>query len=231
MDEQGHLTTKDRHPIGVASADGSRDGPKLPSSVTGYAFVDMASDFEFFTPALITVAGGFDRDIVSEFVKHHPGPTDDTDPFALDYPPVPFFDGIGIYPHPPRDGELVDWNRRIYAIPRDRWFLCRDFILGVAFTNPNEKVYCRLAAYELNLIDPIKMQKAGLLVEIPRFPVTVFAVSSTKRFSYLDPERNGPPALIHTAPRPDTILEGRQAGIQEPDPHGLHAYKKRRPKS
>lgn len=228
MEHVHHLQTTNQHPLTVASAPGSRVSLPVPSLASGFSFQDMGQDYEFFMPGLITAVGGFDRDVVSEFVRYHPASVPDGDPFVLDYAAVPFFTGIGRRPHPNPSEPLVDWDCRIYAIARERWVLCRDFILGIAFHNPADRSYTRLAFYELTLIDPIAIQRATVVATVPRFPVSVFAVSSNKRFSYLNPDGAGPPRLTHTAPQGETVQEAARAGTREPDPHSLHTYKKRR---
>lgn len=226
MSDVVHLTTKDRQPITVESADGARNSPRLPSASADYSFADMGTDYEYFTPALITLAGGFDRDVVAEFVKHQTAGDPYLDPFAIDYDGEPFF----VIPKTPQAPTLpeVEWSRRLYAIHRSVWFKCRDWINGIAFVNPADKSYTRLCFYEIELIDPIAARRPGVITQVPRFPVTVFAVSSTKRFSYLDANVPGPPKLVHEGPRQDTLIEAGHAGATEPDPHSLHKFKKRR---
>jgi hypothetical protein len=224
MDEaHGDLTNK--HPLRVATADGSRSGPRLPSLEADYSFAEMGSDFEFFVPQLVAIAGGFDRDVVSEYVMHQPAPTPGGDPFALDFSGAPFFRGLGITTI---GGVAADWDRRIYAIVRDRWFHCRDWILGVGFVDPKRNIYTRLGCYELKITDPIAARRGGVITSPPTFPVTIFATSSTKRLGWLDPGTGGPPRLAFRDPEPATVVEGAAAMKDGPDPHGLHRFKKRR---
>ena len=75
MEAHGDLT--DKHPLRVVAGDGGRDAPRLPSLAADYSFGDMGTDFVFFVPSLVAIAGGFDRDIVAEYVKLHPAPVPD----------------------------------------------------------------------------------------------------------------------------------------------------------
>ncbi len=219
----GHIEARDKGLITVESVEPIKDKINTVVEPSFRSFIEMGVDYEFFTPALAMAVGGFDRDIVQEFVLHHPGANEDADPFAIDAD-EPFFVGIGIQE---RDDKKIDWDRRLYGIVRDRWFLCRDFLSAIAWVDPNTKTYSRLGFHEFPLIDPVAVRRGGIITEIPRFPVTSFAVSSTRRFSYLNPARPGKPQLVHEPPKAAILQEARAAGLPDPDPHGLHRFKSR----
>jgi hypothetical protein len=223
MSDRAHLETTGQLPLDVKSAEATTDTPSPQDEGSKHSFIEMGADFEFFTPALAMAIGGFDRDIMEEFVKHHPAVSPDGDPFFIDHA-EPFFTGI---PKTLFGDNPVDWNRRIYGIQRERWFFCRDWLTGVAFFDPASKAYTRLGFYEIRLIDPIAVRRPGVITEIPRFPVTVIAVSSTKLFAYLDATCPGPPRVRREPPRQDIQVEAAHAGVQEPDPHALHRFRMR----
>lgn len=180
----------DRHkpPIkGVEVHDhGKPDDDAVEGAQTSHTLTDMADDgFEFFTPALICTAGRFDRDPVVEFNRQYPSPDPSLEPMAIDYS-QPFFEGLGVGL---LNNQLVDWDRRLYAIHRDRWELCRNCIAGIAIMHRKTRFYARVGFYEMRIADPFALKKMSVVDNLPTVTITVFGTSANNRFTYLKSRR------------------------------------------
>lgn len=197
-------------PLGVELKSAGRpDDGHTEAKPDKYTLTDMAKDIEFFTTALICVAGRFDRDPVVEFMRHNPSDNPDLLPFAIDHQ-YPFFNGIGVGL---AAGQVVDWDRRLYGIHRDRWTQCRDFIGGILVYHRPSKFYARMMFNEIEIVDQFKLKQTTIVNKLPTVPITVFGVSSTHSFVYLEPREY--PKLPHVKslpPRPNIRHEAVAAG-------------------
>ena len=163
----------------------------------------MAREHVLFTPALLVTYGLMDRDPVGQYVQHV---RPDLAPVAMDGPPI--FQGLG--KSNLQDSGLIDWDRRIYAVPKAGWTACRDFLGGLVLFDRRRMHYARMAYYELQVIDTWAFGRGHILPELPYVPVTVFAVSTNRHFIYLEPARDPPrtwPWLVVDFARPETIRE------------------------
>jgi len=193
---------------------GRPDDGNVEAKKQAHTLSDMSEDVEFFTTALISTAGNFDRDPVVEFNRRHETSVAAELPFALDYA-KPFFSGLGIGL---LAGSPVNWDRRLYGIVRDRWELCRDTIGGIAIMDKDSGFYARVAFYEIEIPDLPAIKKMSVVDHVPTVPCTVFAVSSNKAFSYLVPAAfPNLPSLCVEPPKPDVKIEG--AGVLGPPPN------------
>lgn len=163
-----------------------------------HTLADLAVDHEFFTPGVILAASPFDRDPVSEALQRLPHLA----PMAIDAA-EPFFSGLGV--HTCADGP-VNFDHRLYLIPRDDWESLRDCIAGIAMVSQAEKFYGRVNFYETTLPDIFAIKQKVVLESIPQVPLTVFGVSSTKMFAYLEPHGNLL-RLVKAPPRPEADVE------------------------
>jgi hypothetical protein len=212
----------EQHDVGRADREVARQAKEK------HTLLDMASEYEFFTTALVNIAGNFDRDPVIEFNKYHPTSVPGELPFAIDCK-QPFFKGLGtglLVGHP------VNWDRRIYGIVRERWDLCRDTIGGIALMG-KAGFYARVCFYELRMLDPTSMAQNKFLSELPIITVTVFAVSSNRNFSHILPavDVHSLPSLQVDDPLPDIMIEGKQVTGPPPKPEHLLPRKTELPRS
>lgn len=180
----------DRHgpPIkGVEEHEHGRpDDDAVEGSQGKHTLVDMANDgFEFFTTALICTMGRFDRDPVVEFNRQYPTNDPLLQPAAIDYDQK-FFEGLGVGL---LNGQPVDWDRRLYAIHRDRWQLCRDTIGGIAIMHRPTRFFAKIGFYEMKIVDPFALKKQSIVERLPTVTITVFGISSNNSFSYLKSRR------------------------------------------
>ncbi len=170
---------------------------------------EMSEEFEFFTTALYNLAG-FDRDPVIEFLKYYPLPDPRDQPAAIDYP-RPFFQGLGVGL---LLGKVVNWDHRIYAIRREHWQALRDTIAGIGWADQQKRIFARGLFHELTMVDPTKFYAAGgVLSELPLITITVFAVTSNKAFTHIQPATDPPrtrPWFHVDSPRQDTLIEAER---------------------
>lgn len=201
-----HPTHLDREgpPLqGVEQHDaGKPDDDRVAGLPTHQTLVDMAAEFEFFTPALICIAGRFDRDPVVEYNRQFPRIDEVERPFYVDYS-MAFFEGLG-------DGfvagQPVNWDRRIYGVRRSRWEHLRDTLAGIAIKHTPSKFFAKIGFYEMPLVDPYALKKMPVVDKLPTVTITVFGVSSNKLFTWLEPRQY--PALplkSERLPDQDTI--------------------------
>lgn len=168
---------------------------------------DMSRELEFFTPALMVTAGGFDRDPVVEYLKFRNVQDPALAPFFIDYA-RPFFEGFGV-------GLLLDrvinWNHRLYAIRRELWADFRDTLAGMAWADQKRRTYTRSCFHELEIVDETLMHKKGeILPGLPMLTITVFAVSSNKRRSCIAAALKPPHTrayVAHLLPEPAMVME------------------------
>lgn len=200
--------TREGPPLIVEEQDHGTPQHDRPADENRFSFSEMAKDYEFFTSALLTSHGGFDRDPVVEFGQHNPACGADGFPQAIDVIDDKFFQGIGCHS---LLGEPVDWDRRIYAIIRERWNLCRDFISGISWCDQSRKFYGRVNFYEIQLLDLGKVKRGGVIAAPPLFTVTVFGATTTDGFYYLSPPASVGdfPFLVVEPPRADLLLESQ----------------------
>lgn len=210
--------TRAKPPITVEpTAPGPREAAPVGTESLPSTFQELSKHFEFFTPALMMTKGGFDRDPLTEYVISY-SPNDEATPNILDHDEA-FFANMG---HTAINGDFVEWDRRIYVIPRQHWQALRDFISSIAWSNPADKSFTRVHFREHEILDPIASKRGGVLTKAPTFPVTVFGVSSTKAFVYLSMPVNPfeKPVPIIEPPRPDVAVEGK-ALMENLDPNVL----------
>lgn len=205
-------------PIGVEEHNaGKPEQSHLKQEKSGYTLQDMARDYEFFTTGVIHAVTIFDRDPVMEFNKLHPAANDEL-PVIIDYA-EPFFRGLGVCL---LSGSPVNFDRRLYAIPRHRWETLRNTICGIAMLHHPSQFYARLNFYELTMVDPFALKRAAVVSKLPTVTITVFGVSSNKSFAYLQPAAYPRlPYLVQEQPKADVLTEGGSVLGPPPSPEHL----------
>jgi len=188
MDDEARV-----QPGEVEEADaGPVEGEPTPIAEVDHTLGDMVRDgFVFFTPALITTHGLFDRDPIVEFRRNHPEVTDDQAPFAVDCD-FPFFQGLG---HGLLTGQFINWNNRLYGIHGDYWEKLHRFISALAMFDAKRYHYAKVGWHPLQLVDPTALHSGSILAEIPAIPITVFCVSGYRGFAYIEPASDPPRTL------------------------------------
>lgn len=141
-----------------------------------------------FTPALLVVVGKLPVDPVREFATRFPT-AKDQQPFCLALPAhgPSFFAGIGVS-H--LNGDVIDWDRRLYGISKDRATACFNFLGGIGIHG--DDYFASAVQHEIQLPDPLAVLTRSTL------PVQVFGVMVNNRVFYLAEDLAGPPHLAYT---------------------------------
>lgn len=210
----------------VQQADaGPVEGEPTEVTQSKHTLGDMAKDgFVFFTPALITTHGLFDRDPLVEFRRHHPHIKDDLAPFAIDCE-RPFFQGIG---HGIVNGQFIDWNHRLYGMHSQHWEELHRFLSALAMYDAKRYHYAKIGWHHLVIVDPTAMASDKVLTEIPRIRITVFCVSGYRGFAYIEPAKDPPRTLPYLKLKPPEreLQEEAEALLGPPaNPEELAKYK------
>jgi hypothetical protein len=186
---------------------------------------DMVNDgFAFFTTALITTHGLFDRDPIVEFRRMNPQISDAEAPFAVDCQ-YPFFAGLG---HGLLNGQFIDWNRRLYGIHREQWETLHRFVASLAMYDAKRYHYAKVGWHQLTIVDQTAMHSGNILTEIPRIPITVFCISGYRGFAYIEPAKDPPrtlPYLKLKPPEPELQAEAEALLGPPANPEQLAQYK------
>ena len=137
-----------------------------------------------FTPALLITHAKLNLDPVVDFIARHPAPHDHQ-PFCVELPPTspPFFRNI---PATRLNGNLVDWNRRLYAVSTARSGLCLDFLSSIGVSGPHGYFASAVLSY-LNIPDPLAINPNSTI------PVHVCGVFMNQHVIYLAPDGIHPP--------------------------------------
>lgn len=140
-------------------------------------------NYHLFTPALLLTHGGFDRDPVVEFDARYNLP-DAHRPFCvqLKRDNERFFAGLGMKTLPGHTRE-VNWDQRLYAIEEEYVGDCYDFIGGIAWSDPKNKLFASVMSYDVVIPDPTSRLGEFLTVK-------VFGVMANTFIAYLQ-ERPG----------------------------------------
>lgn len=162
-----------------------------------------ANDKEFvlFTPALLFTHGGFDRDPVVEFASYY-SEVSSVRPACIDLQKDQefFFRGLGVRPAP-KTKTLVNWDKRLYAIPGKAAADCFSFLAGINWTQPATGFFAHAFSYTVDMLDPTAHQPTLL-------SVTVFGVAANEFVAFLDAGKTPPTVrFIRTATPHGTLQQ------------------------
>lgn len=186
---------------------------------------DMLNDgFCFFTTALITTHGLFDRDPLVEYRRNRPQLTDQDAPFAIDSQ-YPFFSGIG---HGLLNGQFINWDHRLYGVHKSHFDDLLKFVAAIAMYDQQRYHYAKVGWHPLIITDPTALHSGRILTEIPRIPITVFCVSGNRTFAYIEPAKDPPRTLPFLKLRaPDRAIQVEAEALLGPpaDPSEFAKFK------
>lgn len=151
-------------------------GPPV-AHVKTVTLADLAADFIFFTPALIVAYGPFlHREILLEDPAMR-SLDSELQPKCIDSL-RPFFTGI-----PQANG--INWNHRIYMMPRDSFEICRTALSRMVIARMAEpKSFSMVSLYTLPMPDPNALIRGHTN---PLVDVEVFAVTTLHGLVWLSP--------------------------------------------
>jgi hypothetical protein len=161
------------------------DPADAPVSDMRHTLVDLSREFVFFTTGVLHAAiPQLSRDLVKDFIQASPELLGTGSVGAVDTQGTPLFADLGSHLC---HGEVVDMNRRLYAIRKDKWDDCRRFIGGAVFISPVTAKTYRVVLYKLALMDRVTLSRLSIVTTPPEVEVTVFAVTDGDSFFYLRP--------------------------------------------
>jgi hypothetical protein len=155
------------------------------------ALRERRGDVRCFTPALLITHAYLPVDPAQDFAARFPA-AKALQPFCVELPAnaPPFFSGL---PATVLNGQLIDWNRRLYAIAAERAKDCFDFLAGIGVSGNNE-FFASSVMYEFKLPDPLSRLSIRDTIDL-----TGFGVFSSNKITYLAPRFNLPP-IVRTIP-------------------------------
>jgi len=176
--------------IQLTQAETIKDPDSVSRTAKLHELYERMGDVVCFTPAILVVVGGLPVDPVREFISRFPSDDKDTRPFCINLSPnsPPFFSGLGVSEI---NGELIDWDRRLYGISRARSELCFSYMGGVGIYGEN--YFASSAQHEIQMPDPT------VLFERKTIPVQVFGILRGDSIFYLQEHLTAPPALAITS--------------------------------
>jgi hypothetical protein len=156
------------------------------------AMTERRGDIVCFTPALLVTHGHLPADPIGEFVSRFNVPAEDW-PFCVELnpPTLPFFTGLGMTTN---QSEVVNWDRRLYAVPKAQADNCINFLGGIGISGNG--FFASAVTYELNIPDPT-MPQFNITPHL--IPVVVFGVLVEDKLTYLSPNGVMPP-FVKTIP-------------------------------
>lgn len=167
------------NPVKTASA--KIDAADEPVSAVGApTLISLQREFAFFTVGVLYAAiPGLNRDLFRDFLRTVQIPVKGV---AGAFSGGRVFDGLGTRTVCGRD---VDMDRLIYAVHKELWRDCLEFIGGAAFIDPVTGVAYRTVVYTIPLVDADALRRMRIVTELPTVELTVFAVNGPRQFSYL----------------------------------------------
>jgi hypothetical protein len=191
---------------GIIPAAVDHDPPPLADAPQSeHTLLDLAEHFIYFSPALMMQHGHFDRDPVADFITTREVPPEEG-VIAVDHE-TPFFYGLG---RGLCAGQLIDWDHRIYMIPKHRWEECQAYISSIIIKDNARRQYTVFGWYELPVVDPTTLKSGRVLERLPFIAVQMLAASSNKGFFYLEPAVDPPrtlPKVTRDGPRAEIVTQ------------------------
>jgi len=182
--------------------------PKYPMDFGQADSLDSFSNYQFFTPAILYLLGGFqdqswaqmmldlDQDLTLMFHRFD----------------RPVFSGITA-----PDGDK-EWNYVLWATTQEEWQSIESYLLSMVFMDkPNRRMH-KVGAQDVTVYDPLHLQKHRMLQ--PPFPTTdvvVLGINGNHACIGMDPNQRtelGLPKLGRFPPQPkiikfaDTLFQG-----------------------
>ena len=148
------------------------------------ALKERRGDVVCFTPALLVTHGKMPVDPAREFATRFPADAD-KQPFCVELPEAipPFFSGLG---RTLTDDQVINWDRRLYAIHAERAKLCFDFLGGIGLHN-GDAFFASAVTYQIDIPDPLATLQSAVI------PVHIFGVLHNNNITYIAPSMLGTP--------------------------------------
>lgn len=180
----------------------------LPQRLSvGDVLHNTGNEFSLFTAALLFTHGGFDRDPVVEFASYY-SEVSQHRPACIDLHREHefFFSGLGVRPAP-RMTKTVNWDKRLYAIPKAAADDCFAFLGGIGWAQPRSAFFARTFSYPADIPDPTE-PFGGVL------PVRLFGVAANSFVVFIDTGTAIPTVRLINTNKPLDILQSLGADIE-----------------
>jgi hypothetical protein len=177
--------------------------PPAPEEPQPKTLCDLADEFVFFTPALILQVGMFNKDPVAEYIATREV-KEELRPVAIDSP-RPFFGNLGASII---GGVEVRWAHRLYMVRKEGWQDCNAFLGSITLLDHANKRYTQFGWNEFPIIDPLSMEGAHTLTELPFVRVHAVCASTSGGFFYIAPAGDPPrtmPRVVREVARGDVV--------------------------
>lgn len=157
------------------------------------AIRERKGDVLCFNPGLLCTHGGLTIDPVREFAARFSA-EDDAQPFCVALPPnsKPFFSGIG---RSLFNGEVIDWDRRLYGIEKARAEACFNFLGGIGISG--DDFFASSVQHEIDIPDPTQPMFGNKPIH-----VYVFGLLYDSRISYIASDGFSTPYVTATDAAP-----------------------------
>lgn len=156
----------------------------------------LAAEFAFFTTGLMHI-GGFDRDPVSEYFRVN-NITDRDWLLVMDFDEILFPEFQVKQFQSDAGGVTIDYRRRLYACPHERWMALRDWISRLSWYRRSPALYGKTGWTWGLLPDVTSTKTSGIR---PVVSVTCFAVITNKGSVHMaNRAANSHPVAVYTAP-------------------------------
>lgn len=193
-------------PSTVTAEVATGSGEPVATEAPSHTLTDLGQELRFFTTALLVTHGGFDRDVLFTYNALKPHADPDMRPIAADLE-QPIFQNLGLARL--GNGPVVNWDHRLYMLHQSRFEELSRFLCAITIKHTARQELLRITAHVLMVVDVTKL--SGIVTgELPMIPVTVFGLSTNRRFVHMVPADN--PPITRARPR---TLPPRQEMIQE----------------
>jgi hypothetical protein len=158
-------------------------------------------DFLLFTPALLMTHGGFDRDPVVEFASYYSEfSSARTACIDLCNDHEFFFRGLGIR-FAPNTNKPINWDKRLYAVPKSAAEDCFAFLAGICWANSATGFFAYSVPHTIEILDPTAASAVALTVH-------AFGVAANNFVAYLDPKTSPASVRVISTDAPGDVLRG-----------------------
>lgn len=131
----------------------------------------LNDEYAFFTPAALYLHGSFVEGMWVDYMYEMQADV----PLYFQKFARPIFRGLATRDRDP------SWNHVLWAVTRDYWDSVVNFLCSLSLVDRETQTVVRYGLQELNVLDPLAIDKAGLIREdLPLLPIGVFGVYGNK---------------------------------------------------
>jgi hypothetical protein len=173
-----------KHPFGVGNAE---------------SLAALAGAFAFFTPALLYLYGGFRDGMLIDFMEG----------LGRDVPIYYRRFGRPLFARLEASDGSPDWNHALWAVHRDDYEPLAAFLLDSVLKDSVRRRVIRYAEQELEVADPVALDRRSVVDSLPTVAVQVWAVNASHGIAALRRPAGQPaalPALAFLPPAREVVV-------------------------